>query len=639
MSQTYTVKEVAEMLEYSTNSIYSFLKEGRIKGIRVGKGRFRISQEEIDRLLQTNKIKEEPLSVDSPRGNYLNQSVNSLAVDLPVEEVSSSLPKLKKTVEQVKVKVPSLFDWFIGLGSIIFGITAILFVGHTNELGIKDYTSFIFPIKITMIVGGVGILLADIIGKAGIRWHKIFFFILGLAYCSFTAIYISGGDLEGAALFGLTTLVMFLHIIWEIETIASFILYVGGIILLIPFAILIKPSISLGFQPALLTYFSPQMNMVIWGVLSAIVALVLSLSYTRSNFVFKFAVILVTVDLAVLSYLYGINLFWGRSLFFLLAALLCMFIPLWRTFHFLNKSDRRIIFATFGAIFLIFILIISVLLVIQINLKVYVGSELIDKTNYGKSFLDSVLTTSQATLDNLDQNPLLQEAIVKKDSNTFDDLARAILDATPNFRRIVVFSSNGDSLFIYPHGVLTEPNISFRDYFKKAVTEKQSNITDSFETRIDGVTRSVVAVATPILDSKNDVVGVLVGSLDLDSIGNRIGKMANESKKEYFTIVDRTGKVLMESNQKLVSTQWPLYSSTVAKRSSGELVSQDPSPNGDIIIHAYSVLDKNGWGVDVAQPLSAALSITDNGAFVVISLVLFSGLTIIQFLSFLKKRD
>ena len=58
MNKTYTVKQVADILGYSTNSIYTFLKEGRIVGVRVGKGRYRISQEELGKLLHLKKSQE-----------------------------------------------------------------------------------------------------------------------------------------------------------------------------------------------------------------------------------------------------------------------------------------------------------------------------------------------------------------------------------------------------------------------------------------------------------------------------------------------------------------------------------------------------------------------------------------------------
>ncbi|MCL4199842.1 helix-turn-helix domain-containing protein, partial [Patescibacteria group bacterium] len=55
MPKTYTVKEVADILGFSTNSIYTFLKEKRIRGVRIGKGRFRIPEEELSRILHLSK--------------------------------------------------------------------------------------------------------------------------------------------------------------------------------------------------------------------------------------------------------------------------------------------------------------------------------------------------------------------------------------------------------------------------------------------------------------------------------------------------------------------------------------------------------------------------------------------------------
>ena len=55
MPATYTVKQVSKLLGYSTNSIYTFLKEKRLKGVRIGKGRFRIPQSELDKFLQVEK--------------------------------------------------------------------------------------------------------------------------------------------------------------------------------------------------------------------------------------------------------------------------------------------------------------------------------------------------------------------------------------------------------------------------------------------------------------------------------------------------------------------------------------------------------------------------------------------------------
>ena len=49
MKKTYSVSETAKILGYSTNSIYGFLKEGLINSVRIGKGKFRIPEKEIEK--------------------------------------------------------------------------------------------------------------------------------------------------------------------------------------------------------------------------------------------------------------------------------------------------------------------------------------------------------------------------------------------------------------------------------------------------------------------------------------------------------------------------------------------------------------------------------------------------------------
>ena len=58
MEKTYSVKEASKLLGYSTNSVYSFLKDGDIKSVRIGKGKFRIPQSEIDKFLGGTRMDE-----------------------------------------------------------------------------------------------------------------------------------------------------------------------------------------------------------------------------------------------------------------------------------------------------------------------------------------------------------------------------------------------------------------------------------------------------------------------------------------------------------------------------------------------------------------------------------------------------
>src|SRR3989339_1765629 len=107
MAATYTVKQVAEILGYSTNSIYSFLKEKRIKGVRVGKGRFRIPQSELNRLLLISRGQDAAV---------VDQMIPALPAhdpkDIPSHEIEPfSLPFLGL----IHTVSANIFDWFIGV--------------------------------------------------------------------------------------------------------------------------------------------------------------------------------------------------------------------------------------------------------------------------------------------------------------------------------------------------------------------------------------------------------------------------------------------------------------------------------------------------------------------------------------------
>lgn len=67
-AQYYTVKEAAHILGFSTNSIYKFLAQGRLKSIRGSamQGRFRISKRSLEDFLGS-PIDEKQLQAFKPR--------------------------------------------------------------------------------------------------------------------------------------------------------------------------------------------------------------------------------------------------------------------------------------------------------------------------------------------------------------------------------------------------------------------------------------------------------------------------------------------------------------------------------------------------------------------------------------------
>ena len=114
MNKNYSVREAAKMLGYSANSIYSFLKRGELKGVRVGKGKYKISQKELDRFTAEKPEEEvktqEPLVLQKPR---TGMSLAEISNDQPLRTAILWL--------QERVGLPKLFDWLVGLSSIVLG--------------------------------------------------------------------------------------------------------------------------------------------------------------------------------------------------------------------------------------------------------------------------------------------------------------------------------------------------------------------------------------------------------------------------------------------------------------------------------------------------------------------------------------
>jgi len=48
----YTIKETADLLQVTTRSIYSYIKEGKLHAVKIGR-EWRVTQKDIEKLLET----------------------------------------------------------------------------------------------------------------------------------------------------------------------------------------------------------------------------------------------------------------------------------------------------------------------------------------------------------------------------------------------------------------------------------------------------------------------------------------------------------------------------------------------------------------------------------------------------------
>lgn len=56
MIQFYTPNQISNLLKVNTLTIYSYIRKGKLEAIKLGR-HYRISQQGLDRFLETSKVK------------------------------------------------------------------------------------------------------------------------------------------------------------------------------------------------------------------------------------------------------------------------------------------------------------------------------------------------------------------------------------------------------------------------------------------------------------------------------------------------------------------------------------------------------------------------------------------------------
>ena len=221
MSETYTVKQIAEILGYSTNSIYSFLKEGRIKGIRLGRGRFRITEEELERVLHLSK----------------KPGVDLVQSDEVAAKTISSIPN-------IHFDITSLFDWFVGGVSILIGASLFLFSKSTSTINAQPVLVWIPTLEASLILGGLGLIVTDLLtDKISILWHRIFHLVMTIAYFGFGLFATQIGNGGLVILAWTLSFVLVLNIFRLLRGMESFLLFIILASCAVPLSLMIAPEL------------------------------------------------------------------------------------------------------------------------------------------------------------------------------------------------------------------------------------------------------------------------------------------------------------------------------------------------------------------------------------------------------------
>lgn len=149
-------------------------------------------------------------------------------------------------------------------------------------------------------------------------------------------------------------------------------------------------------------------------------------------------------------------------------------------------------------------------------------------------------------------------------------------------------------------------NLSDRDYIKEVLSKKKTVVSDVLISKTTGKPAAVIAV--PIFNAKNELQGILGGTLDLSALEN----MRSEIKlgeTGYAFITDTKGQILVHPDEKMVKERTNVSDIEAVKKAlTGESGAMNYEYQGAKVFGGYTNLSTTGWAVVVRQTQDEAFS-------------------------------
>lgn len=622
MAATYTVKQVAEILGYSTNSIYSFLKEKRIKGVRVGKGRFRIPQSELNRLLlitksQTSAIKQME-RMESGAGAFIMPDGGVIAAHEAAPPFSLSV------LGRTHAVTANIFDWFIGVGAIVSGVALFLFNQTFDVVHVQSVAPIVSATRILLIGGGIGILLTNLFYDTHRIWHRVFHGVLVVAGVVMTILLATTRDIDAVGIYGTLTAVIALTMFVRLGKIIPFALYLTLLAIAAPIVVFVAPT---DFHVAVLInalHMTPVVTGVVLSVISFVFILLLWLGMYRNQALFLVCSYVAAGAYFFLGFSFAQSQFWSRAFYFMIVALTCMYLPSWKDLSLTgNKKAHALAIGMFGALTAVILLGIMIVYVCQLNVVAIVNGEDAQKVDFARTVLETDVQSVKSMVTIASINPALIAAVQAKDTKTLADLSRIIFESGHSIRRIVIVDKNGQAIFLYPFGTFDQTDLSFRDYFIQSRDTGKLYISDMFEALTDGSHRKVVSISAPLYTSDKQFAGVFVASLDLAAISARLQKIAVTDRGEYVVVLDSHGKRIMHPTLALIGTDTEPDDPTLLGLQGKTGVAQGHTYDGIYSMIAYAGIDSSlHWAIALKAPFNKIYALSNTANIIVAGFII-----------------
>lgn len=617
MTKTYTVKQVAEALGFSTNTVYKYLDEGKIKATRLGiEGRFRIPEGEVVRLLglKGNKVQIAPALQAEDQSVSVSES----------QQINKSAEKLDFLRG---ISVPSLFDWFVATLSIFIGFSYFLFPSYVLEVEAVPFVEYIKWLKILLIFAGLGLLATDLFKPTRKVWHHIFHFALGiifivLAYFSFqTGYYLRMLADGGVAVVLLTTAFI------KLADRTRFILFINILTIFAGLILILDPAssasaifadwISKNKIPFVAVWYG-LVGIVLWGSLALLrngklLALIASLIVAAGSFTSAF-----------FQFEAG---WWEDVVYATVLGSFVLILPFWHRFRNLAHSSKRELLVSFSWLVVIFAFGIGLVFYLQQSFKSYVLSENQKSLNVAKEIVQSYIEESQRLVESFakEEKSITQMSSAKKDKDKLGQLVKKFYLSSTVLRRIILIDAEGKGLEVYPADETFQGiDLTGRNYFQQAKTQKKTTISEVIRPVIPGVPTAIV-ISAPILDETGLFLGVLGGSVDFVKLARKLNEVKFGSEG-VFVIADNSKKIIYHPDEQMLLQPINNHNKALSLAVDGESGQIEGYNNrGRLALQAFAPITPLGWGIVAQQPLVDVLRHQSTVSFVVFLITVASG--------------
>src|SRR3990172_1963838 len=520
MPKTYTVKQVAVALGFSTNTVYKYLDEGKIKATRLGsEGRFRIPESEVTRLLGERQ------AVTPPSPSEALSGVER-AKEGSTEDNTLSLLN--------RVANPDLFDVFLVLTAVFVGLTEFLYPLSYQLLSVDPYRSLVLITKILLILAGPTLIAVNIFIPAKKTAHHLLSRLplaAGFAVLAFintiTNQYLNVAPLSILAIFSL------ISILWHKHPIFRFLTFLYLVSLTSAFALVYQP------QPILfadLRYFissTPGLFIVLASAATTIAFVICFYASRVSRPIFTFCLWAISFFFLLVSLSKLTDQSWTKAIVYLCIAAFCFLQPISEHIESLSHFTRRQVLIAF--IWMLCIVALGVLAVytIQSSYRRSILSTVNQNSLAAARLIDNFITDSVRTIGSLSQSPQVAP------SNLTDFLKESYLANSTLRRLLIVSSATGEIIASYPPSpadllpnlagspLADQPPTTLLSYLSPPPTQDSS---------------PAIYISSSINADK--LTGVLVGIIDTVKLEDQLDDLLSSSSSTY-TLIDSRNRSLL----------------------------------------------------------------------------------------------